>query len=286
MNPVLDLPLKITAVIVGALLGIWLASFLVNRLSRSILAGADRVADRHRSSTESAEAAKVRTANAARRKQRAKTTSAVLKSAASLIIATIAILIILDLVGVNIGPILASAGIVGLAVGFGAQSLVKDIISGIFMLIEDQYGVGDVVDLGIASGTVEEVGLRVTRLRDIDGVRWYVRNGEILRVGNKTQDWSRARVKVLVSSDENIDVVSEKLRAIADEVAQELPEDIYDPPEIIAFDDLTANAVTIWVQVRTLPARQWQVARDLRREIQEAANAGEFTLTMPPILGT
>ena len=111
---------------------------------------------------------------------------------------------ILSQLGVNIAPIIASAGILGIALGFGAQSLVKDFLSGIFMIFEDQYGVGDVVDVGEASGTVEAVSLRVTRLRDLDGTVWYVPNGEILRVGNKSQNWSRAVVDVGVGYDEDL----------------------------------------------------------------------------------
>ena len=106
--------------------------------------------------------------------------------------------------GVNIAPIIASAGIIGVALGFGAQTLVKDFLSGIFMIFEDQYGVGDVVDVGEASGTVEAVSLRVTRLRDVNGTVWYVRNGEILRVGNMSQNWARTVLDVHVDYDEDL----------------------------------------------------------------------------------
>ncbi|MCW2621843.1 MAG: mechanosensitive ion channel protein MscS, partial [Frankiales bacterium] len=127
-----------------------------------------------------------------RRKQRADTIGSVLRSAASIMILTIAFTTVMSELGFDLGPVLASAGIVGVAVGFGAQNLVKDFLNGIFMLLEDQYGVGDVIDAGGASGTVEAVGLRVTRIRDVEGVVWHVRNGEIIRIGNKSQGWSRA----------------------------------------------------------------------------------------------
>jgi small conductance mechanosensitive channel len=123
----------------------------------------------------------------ARREQRARTTASVLASITTGVVTTVVLLMVLQALGVSIAPLLASAGIVGLAVGFGAQALVKDFLSGIFMIIEDQYGVGDLVDLGEASGVVEAVSLRVTRLRDTDGAVWYVRNGEVLRVGNRSQ---------------------------------------------------------------------------------------------------
>lgn len=123
-----------------------------------------------------------------RRTQRAETMASVLRSVTTGVIMSVALLMALDVVGLPIAPLLASAGIVGVAVGFGAQTLVKDFLSGIFLILEDQFGVGDLVDTGMGTlGTVEAVGLRVTRLRDTDGVIWYVRNGEILKVGNHSQ---------------------------------------------------------------------------------------------------
>ena len=115
-------------------------------------------------------------------------------------------------------PLIASAGILGVALGFGAQSLVKDFLSGIFMIFEDQYGVGDVIDAGEASGTVEAVGLRVTRLRDVDGTVWYVRNGEIQRVGNMSQNWARTVLDVSVAYTEDL----QRVRRVLQEVAHDL----------------------------------------------------------------
>ena len=135
-------------------------------------------------------------AAATRRVQRAKTMGDLLKSVITGVLIAIFGTMILSQLGVNIAPIIASAGILGIALGFGAQSLVKDFLSGIFMIFEDQFGVGDIVDVGEAIGTVEAVSLRVTRLRDLDGTVWYVPNGEILRVGNKSQNWSRAVVDI------------------------------------------------------------------------------------------
>ena len=123
--------------------------------------------------------------------------------------------------GYDIAPIIASAGILGVALGFGAQSLVKDFLSGIFMIFEDQYGVGDVVDLGEASGTVEAVSLRVTRLRDVNGTVWYVRNGEILRVGNMSQNWARTVLDIGVAYGEDL----AQVRRVLKEVAHDLWED-------------------------------------------------------------
>src|SRR4051794_25234274 len=143
-------------------------------------------------------------AAATRRVQRAKTMGDLLKSLITGVLVAVFGTMILAQIGVNIAPIIASVGILGIALGFGAQSLVKDFLSGVFMVFEDQYGVGDVVAVGAAAGTVEAVSLRVTRLRDLDGTVWYVPNGEILRVGNKSQNWSRAVVDVGIGYDEDI----------------------------------------------------------------------------------
>src|SRR5262249_4059174 len=133
-----------------------------------------------------------------RRRQRAQALASVLRSFVSISVFVIAIMLILGELGVNLAPLLASAGIAGIALGFGAQNLVKDFIAGLFMLLEDQYGVGDIVDLGEASGTVEAVGLRITTVRDVRGVLWYIRNGEIVRVGNRSQGWALIIVDVPV----------------------------------------------------------------------------------------
>jgi small conductance mechanosensitive channel len=137
----------------------------------------------------------------ARAAARAQTIGSVLRSLSTAVIYGIAGITILGELGINLGPIVASAGIAGVALGFGAQSLVKDFLSGIFMLVEDQYGVGDIIDVGEASGVVEAVGLRTTRLRDVNGTVWYVPNGQITRVGNKSQEWARAVLDVTVSYD-------------------------------------------------------------------------------------
>jgi small conductance mechanosensitive channel len=177
---------------------------------------------------------------------------------------------ILSQLGVNIAPIIASAGILGIALGFGAQSLVKDFLSGVFMIFEDQYGVGDVIDVGEATGTVEAVSLRVTRLRDLDGTVWYVPNGEILRVGNKSQNWSRAVVDIGVGYDEDL---SRARRVLAD-VAHDLWEDedfrsvIIEEPEVTGVEALNPDAITLRVLVKTAPMEQWGVARELRQRIK------------------
>lgn len=207
-----------------------------------------------------------------RRDQRAKTVGAVLGSVATVVIFATAFVLVLGEIGVNLGPIIASAGIVGLAVGFGAQSLVSDFLSGIFMLMEDQYGVGDWIDAGKATGMVEHVGLRVTQLRDGDGVLWFVRNGEIVRVGNHSQDWARAILDVPLGYGEDVERASELLKETAwtlwdDEQYKYL---VLEEPEIWGVEVLSKEAVVIRLAVKTAPLEQWGVARELRRRIKDA----------------
>ena len=149
-----------------------------------------------------------------RRRQRAEALGSVLRSVASATIFSVAIMLVLGELGIDLAPLLASAGIAGIAIGFGAQNLVKDFLAGLFMLLEDQYGVGDVVDVGETSGTVEAVGLRITTIRDARGVVWYVRNGEIARVGNKSQGWALVIVDVPVGFA-GVEEAAEVLRTAA-----------------------------------------------------------------------
>ena len=173
--------------------------------------------------------------------------------------------------GTPVAPILASAGIVGVALGFGSQTLVKDFLSGIFMIFEDQYGVGDVVNLGEGlSGTVEAVSLRVTRVRDTNGTVWYVRNGEIIRVGNMSQNWARTVLDVQISSREDIPHV----RSVLTDVIEDMWRDddyegvIIEEPEIWGIEAITPDAITLRVTLKTAPMEQWRVARVLRERIK------------------
>ncbi len=206
--------------------------------------------------------------DAGRRALRARTLGELMKSVVTGVVAVVVGTMVLDQLGVNIAPIIASAGIIGIALGFGAQSLVKDFLSGIFMIMEDQYGVGDVIDVGQASGTVEAVSLRVTRLRDINGTVWYVPNGEILKVGNKSQNWARAVVDVQVSYGEDLERVQQTLRAVADETCADMPDLVLDDPEVTGVEVLGPDAVMVRVMVKTTPLQQWAVARELRRRIK------------------
>src|SRR4051794_3325033 len=222
----IGLPLAVLGLVVLGLVVRLVFHRLVDRLVARAEGGVlpDNVGwlSRRRRSTELTHTQEMRDlAAATRRVQRAKTMGDLLKSVITGAVVAVFGTMILSQLGVNIAPIIASAGILGVALGFGAQSLVKDFLSGVFMIFEDQYGVGDVIDVGAASGTVEAVSLRVTRLRDLDGTVWYVPNGEILRVGNKSQNWSRAVVDVAVAYGEDVARVTRVLREIAHDLWQD-----------------------------------------------------------------
>ncbi|NMR19648.1 mechanosensitive ion channel family protein [Cellulomonas fimi] len=220
---------------------------------------------------------------AARRVQRAQTMGSVLGSLSTFVVGLLVIVIVLGILQVDVGPLLASAGVVGVALGFGAQTLVKDFLAGISMLAEDQYGVGDVVDVGEVSGSVEQVGLRVTQIRSLDGTLWYVRNGEILRLGNMTQGWSRAVVEVRVLSDADVPRVRELLLGAAAEVAAhpDLAAAILDDPEVAGIEDLTAEGAMLRLLVKTAPSKQWDVARELRARIRDQLAREGIELALP-----
>jgi small-conductance mechanosensitive channel len=211
-----------------------------------------------------------------RRRQRSKALSSILQSIASITIVSIAAMLILGELGVQLGPIIASAGIVGLALGFGAQNLVKDFIAGLFMLLEDQYGVGDVVDVGEASGTVEAVGLRITTIRDVRGVLWYIRNGEIVRVGNKSQGWAVVVIDVPIGFN-GVEEATTVLRSAAAEFAQdpEFAPDMLEDPNVLGVEQITVDGAVVRITMKTASEQQWRMARELRRRLTEALeNAG------------
>ena len=219
----------------------------------------------------------------ARRAQRAKTMAVVLGRLANAIIWGIAILIVLGELGINLAPLIAGAGVLGIALGFGAQSLVRDFLSGFFMLVEDQFGVGDVIDVGGTvgsasggvSGTVEGVSLRTTRLRDVEGVVWHVPNGEIKRVGNKSQQWSRALLDIEVDRDTDVANASRVIKETADAMWHEegWRDAILTEPDVWGIEELGAQSMKLRLVVQTLPLEQWRVARELRARIKAAVDA-------------
>ncbi|MGL5863434.1 MAG: mechanosensitive ion channel family protein, partial [Phycicoccus sp.] len=211
------------------------------------------------------------------------TIGSLLRSVASFVIVMVTVLTVMALVGIPLGPLLASAGVGGVALGFGAQSLVKDFLAGVFMVVEDQYGVGDVIDTGEAIGTVEEVGLRVTRLRDADGVTWYVRNGEVIRIGNRSQGHSTALVDMPVSYDEDVERV---LGVIRDAAAAfggdpQWQDRVIEPPDVLGVETITGATMTIRVIVQCVAGEHFAVQRELRERLKTALDAAG--VKAPPV---
>jgi moderate conductance mechanosensitive channel len=254
--------LKIVFIVVLALLVRWFLHRLINR----VVIGATSTRVTRLMNRGAAAAAAERGA------QRARTLGSVLRSLCSAVVGVVAAIMVLAEFGVDLAPILASAGIVGVAVGFGAQNLVKDFLSGVFMLLEDQYGVGDIVDVGQAMGTVETVGLRITTLRDVNGTLWYVRNGEVVRVGNKSQGFAVAVVDVPVAHGRDLGEVTELAAKAAQERVEkaDLAEEVLEDVQMLGVEAVTADNTTIRLTVRVQPGRQFAVQRALNLTVAEA----------------
>ncbi len=212
---------------------------------------------------------------------RAETLGLVLRSLASFAIWTLAFITILGQLGINLGPLVAGAGLAGVALGFGAQSLVKDFLAGIFILVEDQYGVGDIIDAGEASGTGEAVALRTTRLRDVNGTVWYLPNGHILRVGNKSQQWARALLDVAIGYGSDVDEAQLLIKRVADGVWTDPAwvGQVLEEPEVWGVESLGPDGVTIRLVVKTQPSKQFDVMRELRVRLKRALD--EAGIEMP-----
>lgn len=264
-------PLYIALVLIAT----WASHVIITRAIQRAIRRAARAA---RHTRHGSEKRNVRTAELTellmgeRGEQRAESIGQLLRSSASLAIWSVGVLIILTRLGIDIAPLLASAGVLGVALGFGAQALVKDYLSGIFIIIEDQYGIGDIVDIGPVVGTVEEITLRITRVRDLTGVVWYVRNGEIIRVANRSQGWTLAIVDIPVAYDENL----ERVRNIVDLVSTQMHDDpafddmLLGRPEFAGVESVSGDAVFIRVTAKAAPEQQSPVARELRERIKGA----------------
>ncbi|MFJ4717122.1 mechanosensitive ion channel family protein [Streptomyces sp. NPDC088785] len=210
--------------------------------------------------------------NVERRRQRSHAIGSVLRSVASFVILGTAALMILSTFAINLAPLLASAGVAGVAIGFGARNLVTDFLSGVFMILEDQYGVGDTIDAGVASGEVIEVGLRVTKLRGAEGEIWYVRNGEVKRIGNLSQGWATAGVDVTVRADEDLDRVRTVLSEVGEAMSKAEPwnEMLWGPVEVLGLDSMLLDSMVVRVSAKTMPGKSLTVERELRWRVKRA----------------
>ncbi|MFF4959542.1 mechanosensitive ion channel family protein [Streptomyces sp. NPDC001222] len=218
--------------------------------------------------------------NAERRRQRSQAIGSVLRSVASFLIMGTAALMVLASFQINLAPLLASAGVAGVAIGFGARNLVTDFLSGVFMILEDQYGVGDVIDAGVASGEVIEVGLRVTKLRGDSGEIWYVRNGEVKRIGNLSQGWATAGVDVTVRASENLDRVKAALDQVAERMSKDEPwnELLWGPIEVLGLDSVLLDSMVIRLSAKTMPGKALTVERELRWRVKRAFDEADIRI--------
>ena len=276
----IDKPLAIIGILLGAVVVARLARRLVKLLVRRLGSRQARrgpgVVRRH------TPASLLDTGEmlSARAGQRIEALAAALAGATSFVVWGVALVAVLHVLGVRLAPVLTGAGLLGVALGFGAQSLIKDFISGVFILVEDQFGVGDWVDIGVATGSVEAVTLRATRIRSVEGTVWHVANGQIQCAGNMSQHWSRALLDVQISYDADIDRARAAMKRVADEVWHE-DHAIIEEPEVWGVQSLGPAAITIRLVAKTKPLEQWQISRLLRERIKaEFDNEG---IEVPPL---
>ncbi|MFJ9414031.1 mechanosensitive ion channel family protein [Streptomyces sp. NPDC101227] len=222
--------------------------------------------------------------NAERRRQRSEAIGSVLRSVASFVIMGTAALTVLSVLNINLAPLLASAGVAGVAIGFGARNLVTDFLSGVFMILEDQYGVGDEIDAGVATGTVIEVGLRVTKLRGPNGAIWYIRNGEVKRIGNLSQGWSTAAVDVVIAADQDLRRARDIITAAGEAMSKAEPwnELLWEPVQVLGLSEVHLDTVTIGVSAKTMPGKAIGVERELRWRIKHALDDAGIHLAPRP----
>lgn len=267
-------PVKILLIVVVALVLSWVATRVIRKATKR---GMDRTTLLGDAPDDSPQAR----AQETRRQQRMKTLGNVGHSIAAIVIWTWAVLAILDQLGVNVAPLIASAGVVGVAIGFGAQSLVKDFISGMFILLENQYGVGDTIQVGDIVGEVEEMTLRITTVRDIDGALWYIRNGDIQMLGNHSIRYSVARLQIPVSLMADPDKVSRVIENAANTACgdPEIRHLIMSPPEMLGPSEFAPNFVSFRLAVNTMPGAQWTVGRHLNHRILKALHNEDVVLT-------
>ncbi len=204
-----------------------------------------------------------------RAEARAKTLAGVTASVVRVTVWTLAALLMLDEVGFNLGPLLAGASVVGVALAFGAQSLVRDVLSGFFVLVEDQYGVGDTISVLDVTGTVEEVNLRATRLRSADGTVWFVPNGEIRKVGNSAKEWTKAIVDIRLPEGAELSKATASIAAEVEALAADpqWAETLLEAPEMLGVEDIAGDCILVRVSAKTAPSDRTRVGRELRSRI-------------------
>lgn len=260
----------IVIIVVAVVLRIVLR-FVIDRVVKRIVTGVKK-----RQNVEDTQALSTSPLSAVRVVQRTRTLGSVLNNIVAVVLVVVAGLSVITTINPNIlGSFALITAALGAGLGFGAQNIVKDVLNGLFMVAEDQLGVGDVVDLGPATGVVETVGIRITQIRDVNGTVWFVRNGEIIRVGNMSQGWSRVIIDLAVPYDADVAAVQERMLTIATQMAADLKwrSRILEKPEIWGIESISAEAIVIRLVVKTRPGTKDDVARDLRARLKSGLDA-------------
>ncbi|GAA0992539.1 mechanosensitive ion channel family protein [Subtercola frigoramans] len=262
--------INIVLIILGALIARWILLRSVDRVVKRVVTGVKKKHDAE--NTQELPASPVA---AVRVVQRTRTMGSVLSNVITWSIVVFAFIMILGELQFQVTALVASAGVIGAALGFGAQNIIKDMLNGLFMVVEDQLGVGDVVDVGPATGVVEAVGIRVTTLRDVNGTLWFVRNGEILRVGNMSQGWARVIIDLAIPYDTDVDAVQARMLETANELAQnpKWRSRILEKPEIWGLESISAEALVIRLVMKTRTNAKDDVARELRMMLKRSLDA-------------
>lgn len=271
--------LAVAGIIVGAILAAWLLRFVIRRVVNRIVSGA-----KSKANVDDTQALEQSPLAAIRLVQRTRTLGSILQNLVNITLVIIALLLVVNqLAPTALGSFALLSAAIGAGLGFGAQNIVKDVLNGIFIVAEDQVGIGDVVDLGLATGIVEYVSVRITHVRDVNGTLWYVRNGEITRIGNMSQGWSRVIIDLAVPVDADIAEVEESMLAAAKSLAAE-PKwrtRIIEEPEIWGLESVSGDALVIRLVMKTRATAKDDVARELRMRLKHAID--ELGLTLPQL---
>jgi small-conductance mechanosensitive channel len=267
--------IRVILIIVGAIVLRWLLLLSVRRIVKSVESGANI-----KNKVLTTITNEISPVSKARVVQRSKTMASVFNNFITWTVTTFALTMVLSELGVAIGALAAGAGLLGAGIGFGAQSLIKDLISGLFIVVEDQYGVGDSVDLGEISGTVEAVGLRITQVRDADGVLWYIRNGEIIRVGNQSQGWARAIVDISLAYGTDVEKAKKLIEETAGQVASAPGNTaaVIGEPDVWGIHSLSGDEIVFRVVQKVKAGQSDGIARDLRSYLKKSLDSAGIQL--------
>jgi len=254
-------------IIAGGFIALWIIKRVIERVVNAVVSGVKKA-----EGAASTQALSTSPVEAMRQVQRTRTLGSVLTTFARWTVWILVFIMVLTEWGVAVTPLIASIGILGAALGFGAQSLVKDILNGLFMVFEDQLGMGDIVNLGQVTGVVERVGIRVTEVRDVNGTLWFIRNGEVLQVGNYSQDWARIILDVPVPYTLDVDEAQEALLSAAKEFAtsSEWKRKILEDPEMWGIESFSHEALMVRITVKVRAGEQFALKRALHRYVKDA----------------